>query len=183
MDSCFPSTAFSLRTVGSCRHPTLCVSAAPKALSNHSLSGTAKVCEVSGIHKATIRKKSSALQVHAAVGSTVNQQHLDHDVRGIGSTLYDLLGVSQSATIHEIKVGFRRMAKIYHPDRAAADEIEEHHRRFLEIHNAYSVLKDPCSRSMYDTQISSTRYCKHWLFESGHCLRGMGFNWESDQCW
>lgn len=59
--------------------------------------------------------------------------------------LYDLLGVRPDANDAEIKKGYYKMAKEFHPDRnpEAGD-------KFKEISFAYEVLSDPEKRQTYD---------------------------------
>lgn len=59
--------------------------------------------------------------------------------------LYDLLGVSRSATDAEIKKNYRKLAKEFHPDKNP-----EEGERFKEISFAYEVLSDPEKRQIYD---------------------------------
>lgn len=62
--------------------------------------------------------------------------------------LYDVLGVSQSATQEEIKKAFRDGVMKWHPDRNPDNpEAEE---RFKAISFAYETLGDSQSRQIYD---------------------------------
>jgi molecular chaperone DnaJ len=60
---------------------------------------------------------------------------------------YEVLGVSRSATLEEIKKSYRRLARQYHPDVNRASGAEE---QFKEIAEAYSVLSDTDKRARYD---------------------------------
>jgi len=64
-----------------------------------------------------------------------------------GPYYYRVLGVSKTATPEEIKSAYRRLAKIYHPDRGADPDTEK---KFKEIQKAYAVLSDPAKRAQYD---------------------------------
>jgi molecular chaperone DnaJ len=61
---------------------------------------------------------------------------------------YDVLGVSRSASDHEIKRAYRRLARKHHPDVNPGDKTAE--AKFKEISEAYDVLGDPGKRSRYD---------------------------------
>jgi molecular chaperone DnaJ len=62
---------------------------------------------------------------------------------------YQTLGVSETASIDEIKKAYRRLAKKYHPDANPNDRQAE--AKFKEISEAYGVLSDPSKRQQYDT--------------------------------
>jgi len=60
---------------------------------------------------------------------------------------YEVLGVPRNASDEEIKREFRKLAKLYHPDRNREPGAED---KFKEINEAYQVLSDPEKRSRYD---------------------------------
>ena len=63
---------------------------------------------------------------------------------------YEVLGVSKGATDDEIKKGYRKMAKKYHPDNNL-DNKEEAERKFKEVNEAYEILSDPQKKAAYDS--------------------------------
>lgn len=67
---------------------------------------------------------------------------------------YAILGVSKSATLEEIKKAFRTKAKQYHPD---VCKLPDAHERFIEIGEAYEILRDPNTRREYDELIMSAK--------------------------
>lgn len=74
--------------------------------------------------------------------------------------LYEILGVSNTATKEEIKKRYRECAKKFHPDKfATASDIEKQkaEEKFTQINNAYSVLSDDEKRKEYDKQLISKK--------------------------
>lgn len=65
----------------------------------------------------------------------------------MSKSLYETLGVSQSASADEIKKAYRRLARKYHPDVNKEKEAEE---KFKEINAAYEILSDETKRAQYD---------------------------------
>lgn len=61
---------------------------------------------------------------------------------------YAALQVSKTADATTIKLAFRRLARLYHPDRNPGNRAAEE--RFKSIAAAYDVLSDPAKRSQYD---------------------------------
>lgn len=62
--------------------------------------------------------------------------------------LYEVLGISKSATNDEIKAAYRKLALKYHPDKHKGDKDAE--TKFKEINQAYEVLSDKQKRQQYD---------------------------------
>ena len=59
--------------------------------------------------------------------------------------LYDILGLSKSATLEEIKAKYKSLAQQHHPDKGGDPDL------FKKIKHAYEVLSDPINRKRYDT--------------------------------
>lgn len=65
--------------------------------------------------------------------------------------LYELLEVDKKATKEEIKLAYKRLVKLYHPDLVSGKEKE-----FKAIKEAYNVLSDERRRQTYDITGSTT---------------------------
>ena len=61
---------------------------------------------------------------------------------------YETLGVARTATAEELKLAFRKLARIHHPD-VAQDKVAGEV-KFKQINEAYEVLGDPAKRKRYD---------------------------------
>lgn len=64
------------------------------------------------------------------------------------SDYYKILELSKDASDRDIKSAYRRLSKMYHPDKNSSPEA---HEKFIEIGEAYEVLSDPEKKSNYDT--------------------------------
>lgn len=105
------------------------------------------------------------------------------------SSLYEVLGISMTASGNEIKAAYRRLARVCHPDVAATNQKENSTNEFMKIHAAYSTLSDPHKRADYDRDL----FGRHPPFSSAGTMAAAaamsGFsgyacrNWETDQCW
>lgn len=97
------------------------------------------------------------------------------------SNYYDILGLKTGAGSLEIKAAFRRLAKLYHPDKNPGGK--EH---FEKILKAYEVLSDPALRSSYDYRLnyqqsvyrqgSATADTKVWRFDEKEMKRRQYYN-------
>ncbi len=60
---------------------------------------------------------------------------------------YAILGVSSQASLEEIRLAYRRLARVYHPDLSIDPDAEEH---FKEVNEAYDILANAEKRRAYD---------------------------------
>lgn len=60
---------------------------------------------------------------------------------------YEILGISKTATIEEIKKAYRELAKKWHPDRNNGVETD----MFKKITEAYDILSDETKKMEYDS--------------------------------
>jgi molecular chaperone DnaJ len=63
---------------------------------------------------------------------------------------YEILGVSKTASLDEIKKAYREMALKFHPDRVPAEQKKAAEDKFKGISEAYAVLSDSAKRELYD---------------------------------
>jgi len=61
---------------------------------------------------------------------------------------YEVLGVSKDASLNDIKLAYRRLARKLHPDVSKTDPQAKE--KFIELQEAYEVLSDPDKRNNYD---------------------------------
>lgn len=67
-------------------------------------------------------------------------------------THYDNLKIDRSATFEEIKVAYRKLIQIYHPDKNRSSDAESISRIII---TAYTVLSNPITRKEHDDWIDS----------------------------
>src|SRR4030081_3438789 len=70
--------------------------------------------------------------------------------KGTQRDFYEVLGVTRTAAVDEIKSAYRKAALKWHPDRSPENKAEAEV-KFRECTEAYSVLSDAQKRQMYDT--------------------------------
>ncbi|KAF6020857.1 Csp [Bugula neritina] len=94
-----------------------------------------------------------------------------------GTSLYELLGLSKSATKDEVKKAYRKEALKCHPDKNQGNNAMTEH--FKKINHANSVLTDEKKRQIYDSygslglyvaeQFGEENVSTYFLFTSGWC--------------
>ena len=88
------------------------------------------------------------------------------------TTHYETLGIPREASAERIKRSYRRLAKIYHPDRCS-DGSEAHaeaEKKIREINIAYGVLSKPLNRVKYDARFNK-RPSSYSDAEPEHCAK------------
>ncbi|MCC9165300.1 J domain-containing protein [Pontibacter harenae] len=79
---------------------------------------------------------------------------------------YTILGISSSATTHEIKLAYKKLALQYHPDRNPGDAQSEE--RFKLVNTAYQTLSDAGKRAIYDMKLQILREQSHILQQQAY---------------
>lgn len=69
-------------------------------------------------------------------------------------SFYQLLGISESGSLLEIKQAYKQLARKYHPDVSPPDQVKEYTQRFILVQEAYETLSDPRRRDMYDRDMA-----------------------------
>jgi DnaJ-class molecular chaperone len=78
---------------------------------------------------------------------------------------YQILELSQNASILDIKKAFRRLSLVHHPDISISPTAQED---FIKIYQAYYILKDPFKRKKYDSLLNNTKASTNFQrYESG----------------
>ncbi|XP_059626243.1 chaperone protein dnaJ 20, chloroplastic-like [Cornus florida] len=68
-------------------------------------------------------------------------------------SFYELLGISESGNLSEIKKAYKQLALKYHPDVSPPERMKEYTRRFIRVQEAYETLSDPKTRAIYDRDL------------------------------
>ncbi|GLT42904.1 hypothetical protein SLA2020_168810 [Shorea laevis] len=107
-------------------------------------------------------------------------------------SLYEILGIPASASSHEIKAAYRRLARICHPDVVSMSQKQFSANEFIKIQAAYSTLSDPEKRADYDrdqiyrqrrSSLKADTGAAAASFMAGNRTGYTSRNWETDQCW
>lgn len=88
---------------------------------------------------------------------------------------YSILGVSRTANDLEIKAAFRRLAKIYHPDKNPNNPEARH--VFENVLKAYNTLIHPSSRRRYDQRGSESQSHTQYTSKTQHTKRKHQKEW------
>ncbi|KAI0923847.1 hypothetical protein AcW1_006692 [Taiwanofungus camphoratus] len=78
-----------------------------------------------------------------------------------GRTLYDILGITQSASVDAVRRAYKLKALETHPDKLPPGAVEAERQaaeaRFRDVRTAFDVLSDPAKRRAYDNGLNYLR--------------------------
>jgi len=69
---------------------------------------------------------------------------------------YHTLGLEENCTPKEIKTAYVTLSKRFHPDKRPDDP--DHNKNFVKINEAYSILRKPETRKLYDISLRHENY-------------------------
>lgn len=72
---------------------------------------------------------------------------------------YKILNIPENATNYEIKIAFRRLAILYHPDKNKSKEANQ---KFIELKSSYDILSDPIKRFFFDKELEKNRFYNNY---------------------
>lgn len=76
-------------------------------------------------------------------------------------THYEILNLSPSATLQDVKKSYRKLALQHHPDRNPPEKKEQAEVLFRRVNEAYEVLSDTEQRRQYDVELKQGRAHSH----------------------
>ncbi|GBE87630.1 DnaJ-domain-containing protein [Sparassis crispa] len=85
------------------------------------------------------------------MGAAESTAQNTEDNRFVSGDHYTVLGITESATAEEIRVAFRKLALVHHPDKNMND-VEGATQRFAAVQQAYEILSNDQDRAYYDSQ-------------------------------
>lgn len=101
-----------------------------------------------------IRTLETAKEHHGQTDKIHEQLNKAHTLlkRSKQKDYYKVLGVGRDAEGREIKKAYRKLSKLYHPDKASANNLtpEEAQKKMSAVNEAYEILSDPELKERFD---------------------------------
>jgi hypothetical protein len=95
--------------------------------------------EQAELHKKRIRTMVIVSYLLYTIYASIYQRNVNY---------YELLNVNSDSEVDNIRKSFRKLARIYHPDKMGGGEKNE--RFFIELRRAHDCLVEPVKRMAYD---------------------------------
>lgn len=76
---------------------------------------------------------------------------------GLKKNYYKILNIDYTASLADIKSAYRKLALLYHPDKTNNELLKA---KFVDIKEAYEVLRDPVKRKNYSLTFDNFNYKK-----------------------
>jgi hypothetical protein len=76
---------------------------------------------------------------------------------GLKKNYYKILNIDYNASLAEVKTAYRKLALLYHPDKTDNELLKA---KFVDIKEAYEVLRDPVKRRTYNLTFDNFNYKK-----------------------
>ncbi|KAL4641994.1 hypothetical protein GN956_G10564 [Arapaima gigas] len=96
---------------------------------------------------------------------------------------YYVLDASPSDGLIELKRKYQRLALLYHPDKQspdlAAELVQQHMQRFIEIDQAWKILGNEETKRAYDLQRRAKELKQSWPVDAHICLDDM--SWDDEE--
>lgn len=96
-----------------------------------------------------LRKEAEALSIPPS-----KKEPSEEKIKEYKRNYYDILGIRHDATPEQIKIVYKKLALIYHPDQGKHFGVNGEW-RFREIKEAYETLIDPDKRKEYDRKLGA----------------------------
>ncbi|KND02969.1 uncharacterized protein SPPG_02044 [Spizellomyces punctatus DAOM BR117] len=96
--------------------------------------------------------------------------------RNLPPTYYDFLDVSRNCDARDLRSQFRQMSLLYHPDKLQSLPESErvlHETRYLQIRQAYDILKEPIKRAAYDKYGLTSHDCQRCATEREYLMKAL----------
>ncbi|KAH7648869.1 hypothetical protein FG379_002339 [Cryptosporidium bovis] len=90
---------------------------------------------------------------------------------GETETLYQKLGVTESAGPNEIKKAYRKLALFHHPDKNSESSSDMRSDEFLKIQEAYEILSDANLRHAYDSALPFDESIPNYYSTEDECFQ------------
>ncbi|KAL8106584.1 chaperone protein dnaJ 20, chloroplastic-like [Apium graveolens] len=123
----------------------------------------------------SVKKSSASRKSRTMAAMTSNMYAPPQETE----SFYQLLGISESGTLSEIKKAYKQLARKYHPDVSPAERVDEYTQRFILVQQAYETLSDPQTKALYDRDLSTGFHYNFSARGRGSAYEQQGSEWKN----